>query len=593
MTEPEGRRPRRAAAGDGVPSELYRPDSPPRRLYLDDDTPAPPRAETLWRHDGPRPADLPTSIPTPPPAAQDPGAARTATKRKGPRFSGSVLFTFLSTLVPGLGLVGSRQRSIRTVGIAVAAGFVALIAGFGVFFATRVTPAPNQGWLDAAASAAVGLISQRATLHVITALMIAVGLLWVALIATTHVATRPRRLGAGKRAIGAFLVAALSLGIAAPVAVGARYSQVLASTLGSTFSPLGEVISDSQPDIEGPNPFESIPRLNVLLLGADMDERRIEEGDRLGYGLRTDTIMLASVDTATGETALIQIPRNVQYTPFPPGSELSMLFPGGYTGEPPADEWFINTMWEKVDAGYPRVFRGQTYRGAEGLKQGVEGITGLEVHYFVMLNIDGLRELVDAMGGVTVNINEDLPIGGNSENRRADAWLRQGPDQHLDGYHALWYARSRWSTSDYSRMARQSCLINAVVDQASPATMLTRFEAIARASSQMIQTDIPQEALEPLVDLALKVQDQPMKRLVFSQGKNGYWYSDPDFEAMRAAVDDMLDPPPPTPTPDTSPGADETDDPDEDPSDESSEGPPPTLVDGTQDVEDACAYNPM
>lgn len=583
MPDTEGRRPRRAASSDGATSDIYRSTSP-RRLYIDDDAPPPPpRVETLWRADTPRP-NTPATEAVALPAAAAPGSA--SRTRRRPRFTASVFYTFLSTLVPGLGLVGSRQRAVRATGITVAVGFLALIGGFGFFFWNRVNPAPGQGWLEAAASTTVGLISQRATLHVITVLMIAIGLLWVALIATTHVATRPRRLGVGKRLIGSFLVAALSLGIAAPVAVGARYSQVLASTLGKTFAPQGEVVSDSQPEIEGPNPFESIPRLNILLLGADMDERRIEEGDRLGYGLRTDTIMLASIDTTTGETGLIQIPRNVQYTPFPSGSEMGLLFPDGYRGEGSSDEWFINTMWEKVEADYPRLFRGQTYPGAEGLKQGVEGITGLEVHYFVMLNIDGLRELVDAMGGVTVNINEDLPIGGNSDNRRADSWLEQGPDQHLDGYHALWYARSRWSTSDYSRMARQSCLINAIVDQASPTTLLTRFEAIAGASSQMIQTDIPQEALQPLVDLALKVQDQPMKRLVFAQGKNGYLYSDPDFDAMRDAVDDMLNPPPaPSPSVIETPSATPSDDAEDD-------GPPPTLVDGTQDVTDACAYNP-
>lgn len=583
MAESGGRRPRRAAAdGDDATSRSGRPNTP-RRLYIDDDAPPPPpRTQTLWRADAPRP--------TPPPTPQSSPATAptsTTTQRTRPGFAGSILYTILSTLVPGLGLVGSRQRSIRATGLVIAAGFVALVGGFAFYFANQVRPNPGDSWLEAAASTAVGLISQRATLHVVTVLMVAIGVLWVALIATTHVATRPRRLGAGKRLVGAFLVTVLSLGIAAPVAVGARYSQVLASSLGRTFAPAREVVSDSQPEIEGPNPFEAIPRLNIMLLGADMDERRLVEGERLGYGLRTDTIMLASIDTATGETALIQIPRNVQYTPFPPGSEMDRIFPDGYTGEPPADEWFINTMWERVEAGYPRIFRGQTYRGAEGLKQGIEGITGLEVHYFVMLNIDGLRELVDAMGGVRVNINEDLPMGGNSENRRATGWLEMGPNQLLNGTEAMWYARSRWSTSDYSRMARQSCLINAIVDQASPTTLLTRFEAIAGASTNMIQTDIPQEALEPLVDLALKVQDQPMKRLVYANGKNGYLYHDPDFEAMRAAVEDMLDP---SPSPTPSPTPDAEDDGAETPEDE---GPPPVLVEGEQVVEDACAYNPV
>lgn len=586
MSDPQGQGPRRGVSGDGSFDALYRA-SKPRRIYIEDDdspTVIHPRRETLWRADDDQlwHEDL---------AAPTPGATSSRPPEES-RFRHSVVYTLISTLVPGLGLVGSRQRSVRIAGALIAGGFVALVVATMVFLVTRVDRDPGESFTAAVASTLVGIASNRASLHILTVLLAAIGLLWVALIAGTHVATRPRRLGRGKRLLGAFLVAVLSMGVAAPVAVGARYSQVLATSVGQTFSPQSEVVAGSLPTISGPDPFEDIPRLNILLLGADMDERRIEQGEKLGYGLRTDTIMAASIDTRTGETAIIQIPRNVQYTPFPEGSDMEKLYPDGFTGEPPADSWFINTIWETTVAQHPQVFRGDTYPGAEALKQGVEGITGLEMHYFVMLNIDGLRELVDAMGGVTVNINERLPMGGSSNNQSATwGWLEPGPNQKLTGNEALWYARSRWSTSDYSRMARQSCLINAIVDQANPTTLLTRFEAIAGASSDMVQTDIPAEALEPLVDLALKTKDQPMKRLVFSQGKNGYWYADPDFEAMRAAVEDLIDPPTASASPSASASASPS--PSESPSAEESEGPPPVLVDGSQDVTDACAYNPV
>lgn len=585
MSDPQGQGPRRGVSGDGSFDALYRA-SKPRRIYIEDDdspTVIHPRRETLWRADDDQlwHEDL---------AAPTPGATSSRPPEES-RFRHSVVYTLISTLVPGLGLVGSRQRSVRVAGGLIAGGFVALVVAAMVFLVSRVDRDPGESFTAAIASTLVGFASNRASLHILTVVLAAVGLLWVALIAGTHLATRPRGLGRGKRLLGAFLVAVLSMGVAAPVAVGARYSQVLATSVGQTFSPQSEVVAGSLPTISGPDPFEDIPRLNILLLGADMDERRIEESEKLGYGLRTDTIMAASIDTRTGETAIIQIPRNVQYTPFPAGSDMENLYPDGFTGEPPADNWFINTIWETTVAQHPQVFRGDTYPGAEALKQGVEGITGLEMHYFVMLNIDGLRELVDAMGGVTVNINERLPMGGSSNNQSATwGWLEPGPNQKLTGNEALWYARSRWSTSDYSRMARQSCLINAIVDQANPTTLLTRFEAIAGASSDMVQTDIPAEALEPLVDLALKTKDQPMKRLVYSQGKNGYWYADPDFDAMRAAVDDLIDPPKASPSPSDSASASPS--PSESPSAEETEGPPPVLVDGSQDVTDACAYNP-
>lgn len=588
MDDPADRGPRRGAIED-MPG-LYRPESKPRRVYIDDDdltTVRPKVRETVWAKHA---ADDPDEWQSEGAAddLDDPSMSFSSPVARDSKFRTSVLYTILSTLIPGLGLLGSRHRSVRYAGLAVSLGFVALIIAAAAFFTTRVNPDPGESWLQAAAATAVGIAVGRGALDILTVLVVGIGLLWVALIAGTHLATRPRRLGQGKRIVGSVLVAALSAMIAVPVAVGANYSQVLAATLGSTFGSQDDVVSGNQPMIEGPNPFEEMGRLNILLLGADMNEKRIAESKKLGYGLRTDTIILASIDTKTGKTSLVQIPRNLKYTPFPAGSEMARQFPDGYTGPGDSAEWYVNTIWEKVDAEYPDVLTDKTHRGAEALKQGVEGITGQPVHYFVMLNIDGLRNLIDAMGGVTVNINRRLPIGGSTQNKRADAYLEQGPNQHLDGQHALWYARSRWSTSDYDRMARQSCLIGAITDQANPGNLLTRFEAIAGASSDMVLTDIPAEALEPLVDLALKAQKQPMQRLMFTHGHNGFIYNNPDFDLMRQHVEALLTGVPvPSPTP-TETEAEPTE-PSPEPSASESEKP----KEGAQNVEDMCAYNPV
>ena len=102
------------------------------------------------------------------------------------------------------------------------------------------------------------------------------------------------------------------------------------------------------------------------------------------------------------------------------------------------------------------------------------------MHYFALVNIDGLQQLIDAMGGVKLNVNRKLPIGGDHQTgARPHGWLKPGPDQLLDGYNAMWYARSRFDSDDYARMARQSCLVNAVIKQANPTTLLTSYEGIA------------------------------------------------------------------------------------------------------------------
>ena len=70
--------------------------------------------------------------------------------------------------------------------------------------------------------------------------------------------------------------------------------------------------------------------------------------------------------------------------------------------------------------------------------------------------------------------------------------------------------------------------------------MLTRYEAIAQASSQMVETDIPKSALPAMVDLALRVKGGNMKRVLFQHGINGYNTTNPNFAMMRALLSDKL-----------------------------------------------------
>ena len=116
--------------------------------------------------------------------------------------------------------------------------------------------------------------------------------------------------------------------------------------------------------------------------------------------------------------------------------------------------------------------------GADALKLAVSGALGLQVDYYVLVSIPGFIELVDAMGGVTVNINQPIPIGGAEGLREPEGYLDPGPDQHLNGFEALWFARGRYGLDDYDRMRRQRCLVDAVIDKVDPITLLTRYEKI-------------------------------------------------------------------------------------------------------------------
>ena len=527
--------------------------------------------------------------------ASAPKHAAGAGSRLDRSFRRCATLTIASTLLPGLGLAGARQRWAKILGVLLPIGFL----GGLTWLAVRAIMNPEK---------AVSWVLRPGLLRGALVVLIIIAVGWACLIALTHLITRPKGLTTTKRAIGAGLVIALTFIVSAPLAVGARYTLSQLQLLGSITG--DDVTAGSRPNIDtnAENPWKDTPRLNILLLGADSTDTRIKDAGG-SYTPRTDTIMVASIDTTTGDTTLIQIPRNLEHTPFPEGSKLAQLFPRGFRGAGDEAEWYVNALWEKTVAGdHPDMVEAlgtptPTYPGAEVLKQGIEGITGLHMHYFVLLNINGLEQLINAMGGVRVNINQKLPIGGNeTTGEKPSAWLQPGPDQLLDGYHAMWYARGRYHVkgADFDRMARQSCLVNAVIKQADPLTMLTRYEGIAQASSDMIMTDIPRNVLSPVTQLAVKVKDASVSRLAFVNGENGFVSANPDFTLTRTRVHDAITPPthtsePTTNTPTETPSTTKpsptptTTTPPEQPS-----APPTTAPASTaEQVTNACAYNPQ
>ena len=526
-------------------------------------------------------------------STSDPKHAAGAGRRLDRSFRRCATLTIASTLLPGLGLAGARQRWAKILGVLLPIGFL----GGLIWLAVRAVMNPEK---------AIGWITNTDFLFRALVVLIAAGLGWACLIALTHLITRPKGLTTTKRAIGAGLVIALTFIVSAPLAVGARYTLSQLQLLGSITG--DDVTAGSRPNIDtnAENPWKDTPRLNILLLGADSTGTRIKDAGNSVYTPRTDTIMVASIDTTTGDTTLIQIPRNLKYTPFPEGSKLAQLFPRGFRGAGDEAEWYVNALWEKTVAGdHPEMVEAlgtptPTYPGAEVLKQGIEGITGLHMHYFALVNIDGLEQLINAMGGVRVNVNRKLPIGGDHQTgRRPHGWVQPGENQLLDGYNAMWYARSRFDSDDYDRMARQSCLVNAVIKQADPLTMLTRYESIAQASSDMVMTDIPQEVLALIAQLAVKVKDASITRLAFVQGQNGFNAGNPDFTLTRTRVQDAITPPTHTsePTATTTPTeTPSTTKPSPTPTKQTSpEQPQPSDAPAStaEQVTNACAYNPQ
>jgi hypothetical protein len=141
-----------------------------------------------------------------------------------------------------------------------------------------------------------------------------------------------------------------------------------------------------------------------------------------------------------------------------------------------------------------------------------------------MVDLSGFRKMVDAVGGLDLTVKHRTPIGGGTS--PIVGWIEPGR-QHLDGWHALWYARSRQGSTNYERMARQRCVVTAMVDQLDPQTVLLRFPKIAGATSGMIQTDLPQSELGRFADLVLKARSQKIRSVNFVPPLIKPWDYDP------------------------------------------------------------------
>ena len=124
--------------------------------------------------------------------------------------------------------------------------------------------------------------------------------------------------------------------------------------------------------------------------------------------------------------------------------------------------------------------------GASALKLAVSQLLGVRVDYYALANLRGFADLVDALGGVTIDVKERLHdsvtrAAWGEPKPRIDVY--PGRTYHFDGHQALAYVRSRKDSDDYTRMARQRCFLSALADQLDPFSVLTNFESLAQPSS--------------------------------------------------------------------------------------------------------------
>ncbi len=188
---------------------------------------------------------------------------------------------------------------------------------------------------------------------------------------------------------------------------------------------------------------------NIVVLGVD---ERAEEHD-VG---RSDTLFVVMFDTQTKNASLLSIPRDTRVRIPKHG-------------------------WDKINHAY-------AYGGRELTQKTVEELLGLHINNYVMIDFKGFKGLVDAIGGVDINVEKDMYYRDSWDGFTID--IKKGM-QHMDGETAIQYVRYRDEEGDIGRIRRQQHFMMAVYDRISSADMLLHIPGLAQQLNAMIKTDLP------------------------------------------------------------------------------------------------------
>lgn len=413
------------------------------------------------------------------------------------RFRRALSLMAMTLLVPGSAQLTAGNRKV---GLA-ALGTWAVLVVTGLITAIVLVFKPT---------AAVDLAATPWLLLAIRLAMMIGAVGWAYLFVDAWRIGQPLTLGLGHRRAIVGVNGVLCLTVAGGLLFGSHLAAVQRDFILSTFG-------------DGSASSATHGRYNVLLLGGDSGAGR--------WGLRPDSMTVASIDEETGKTVLIGLPRNMANFPFRKGSVMHEQFPDGFD----CDGCYLNgvSTWAGDNT---ELFPDSDNPGVDATIMAIEGITGLEINYWAMVNLQGFKDLVDAVGGVTLNVRQPIPVGGLGSD--VTGYIDPGT-RKLDGFETLWYARAREGSDDYSRMARQKCVMNAMLAQVSPQVAIRNFEDIAKASSAMISTNLPASELSTMVDLAMKAKSQKMATLSLVPPLVNT--ADPDIKKIKAAVATAID----------------------------------------------------
>ncbi len=451
---------------------------------------------------------------------------RTAARQQPPQGLGRFFgLTTLGTFLPGSGLLLSGRRKSGGILLSLFVLAVLGIAGFLYWYGVR------DGTLYIA-------VRPRLVLALVIGVALGVMVVAASVIATGWI-NRARPGSLAKSMSMSMFIGLMCALLIAPTALAGRYALISRDAVTKIFNVDGRKHRDPtrMQELAKPDALQNIPQITVLLLGTDAYPNR--------PGIRTDSMMVASIDTKTGDTVLFGIPRNLNGWQIRPTSPMASAFPNGTRCG--ADCWLTN-YWRTVDdyaKAHPEKFAGDTKPALTELTNVIDDFLGLQIDNTVIVDIRGFSELIDAIGGVDITAKERLPRGGKLNEAgqiipgSITGWIEPG-QQHMDGYTAMWYTRSRVTTDDFSRMRRQRCMLAALARQVNPTTLLTKLPGILDAAQNNIDTDIDMSQLGLWSELGSRVQKGTIRSLPFTY--KIFDNSNPNHAWVHAYVRHAIDP---------------------------------------------------
>lgn len=357
------------------------------------------------------------------------------------------------------------------------------ILGILLFALGVALPIVLAAWAYSRRADLVGFaLDQRFLLSVVAVGLGAVIARLLSIAEVAHAFRRRPRIG-GQTVIATVLVLALST----PVLLIAFRANEARGVVADVFSGGGGPAL-YVPDSTSPGTVDPEAVRTILLIGIDSGKGR--------WGARNDTMILVTIHEASGRTALISIPRNLMRLRFPPSSPLGQEFPDGFDD-------LANAVFTHV-TGDPDLV---AHYGRDGLQPEpvalVEGIghsLGVQIDDFALVNMKGFKQVIDAVGGVTLELAQRVPLPPTLPGEHPLP-SSVGPGTiEMDGTMAIAYVRSRSGDSDYQRMARQRQLLAALGSQVSPTDALKGFSAVTGVLGDSMRTSLSSGEFSNLLD---------------------------------------------------------------------------------------------